>query len=78
MTTRKETMMKVTINSRASVVKSLRERLDRVEHLRCEKHQSAVTSVEITTFENGWFDTNLIGCCDELVSNASSIIGKRC
>lgn len=70
--------MKVTINSRASVVALLRERLDRVEILRCEKHQSTVESVEITTFENGWFDSNLIGCCDELVSHASTIIGKRC
>jgi hypothetical protein len=71
-------MMKVTINSRASVVDRLRERLDRVEHLRCDRHDAPVESVEITTFENGWFDSNLIGCCDELVKHASSIIGRRC
>ncbi len=71
-------MMKVTINTRGSMVtERLRERINVVERLRCNTHDKPLQAVDITTFENGWFDSTLSGCCDELVSHATTIIGKR-
>jgi pyrimidine operon attenuation protein/uracil phosphoribosyltransferase len=71
--------MKLTINTRGSDLTSrLRERLEKVEALRCETHQAPLQALDITTFENGWFDSHLSGCCDELVQQATRIVGSRC
>ena len=70
--------MKVTFqSSRLAPDDRLRERLSRIDALRCPVHGDGVEAVTITRFENGWFDSRWTTCCDGLSATAATIIGQR-
>ena len=70
--------MLVTFRARGpELQEKLRDRLAIVERLRCEVHGGQILAVSITAFENGWFDTNWMGCCEALTNKAATIVGRR-
>ncbi|HVG24421.1 MAG TPA: hypothetical protein VND45_09730 [Thermoanaerobaculia bacterium] len=55
----------------------LRDRLSRVDALRCEEHGEPVTAVTIHGRENGWFDARFTTCCEALEKQAATIVRDR-
>jgi hypothetical protein len=70
--------MQVTIRDRElSLRDRLRDRLSRVESLRCAEHGQPVTAVSIHARENGWFDARWTTCCESLEREAAKIVKDR-
>jgi hypothetical protein len=71
--------LKVVIDSRDHVLRDkISKKLAAAADLRCEQHGNEVVSVTITVYENGWFDSCWIACCDPLAQQAARIVGSRC
>ncbi len=70
--------MKITIEDRGEALhRRLRERLAKVERLRCANHDQAVVSLVIHGRENGWFDSTWNTCCEDLERQAAAIVKAR-
>ena len=71
--------MKITIEDRGMRLRDrLRDRLERVQTLRCEDHGEPIVAVTINGRENGWFDSTFLTCCDRLAQRAAAIVKERC
>jgi hypothetical protein len=71
--------MRITIEDRGHTLRPrLRERLERVEHLRCAEHDLPIVEVTISARENGWFDSRWTTCCEGLERQAIAIVKDRC
>ena len=71
--------MRITVDDRSQRLRErLRERLERVAHLRCSEHGLPVEAVTVYGRENGWFDSMWTTCCDGLTKQAKAIVKDRC